>query len=154
MTCRMWFGRLTPTDRKALTRRKIHPAWAAALAGTAPEETMLSRAFTGRAGLSIATNYVRAAIALDAPAPAPYPVQRGLTAAFRAATQQPGDVQRMQARGRAVGPPRPGRARRRGAAGDLGERAEPCRLAAAASVHSARGPAGAAVSQYLPHLPK
>jgi len=53
---------------------QIHPAWAAALAKTAPEETVVSRAFSGRAGRSIATDYVRAAIAPDAPAPAPYPV--------------------------------------------------------------------------------
>jgi nitronate monooxygenase len=29
--------------------------------------------------------------------PAPYPVQRGLTGAMRAAAQQAGDIQRMQA---------------------------------------------------------
>jgi nitronate monooxygenase len=76
---------------------KIHPAWADALAQTAPEDTMVSRVFSGRAGRSIATTYVRAATAPDAPAPAPYPVQRGLTAAMRAAAQKAGDVQRMQA---------------------------------------------------------
>jgi nitronate monooxygenase len=76
---------------------KIHPAWAAALAGTAPEDTMVSRVFSGRAGRSIATDYVRAATAGDAPSPAPYPVQRGLTAAMRSASQKRGDVHRMQA---------------------------------------------------------
>ncbi|HYH37849.1 MAG TPA: nitronate monooxygenase [Azospirillum sp.] len=75
----------------------IHPAWADALARTAPEDTMISRAFSGRAGRSIATDYVRAATAEGAPAPAPYPVQRGLTAAMRTAAQAAGDVQRMQA---------------------------------------------------------
>jgi len=76
---------------------KLHPAWADALAGTLPEGTMLSRAFSGRAGRSIATDYARAATAHDAPAPAPYPVQRGLTSAMRAAGQKAGDVHRMQA---------------------------------------------------------
>lgn len=76
---------------------KIHPAWAEALARTAPEDTVVSRVFSGRAGRSIATDYVRAAIAADAPVPAPYPVQRGLTAAMRSAAQREGDVQRMQA---------------------------------------------------------
>lgn len=76
---------------------KLHPAWADALAGAPPEGTMLSRAFSGRAGRCIATDYVRAAVAPDAPAPAPYPVQRGLTAAMREAGQKAGDVHRMQA---------------------------------------------------------
>jgi nitronate monooxygenase len=75
---------------------KIHPAWADALAMTAPEDTMVSRVFSGRAGRSIATDYVRAATAEGAPAPAPYPVQRGLTAAMRTAAQKSGDVHRMQ----------------------------------------------------------
>ncbi len=76
---------------------KVHPAWADALAGTAPEDTIVSRVFSGRAGRSIATNYVRAATAADAPLPAPYPVQRGLTAGMRAAAGKEGDIHRMQA---------------------------------------------------------
>lgn len=75
---------------------KLHPAWADALARTAPEDTMVSRVFSGRAGRSIATKYARAATAADAPAPAPYPVQRGLTAAMRSDAQRAGDVERMQ----------------------------------------------------------
>jgi nitronate monooxygenase len=74
----------------------IHPAWAEALGRTAPEDTMVTRAFSGRAGRSIATDYARAAAAPDAPLPAPYPVQRALTAAMRADGQKAGDVQRMQ----------------------------------------------------------
>jgi nitronate monooxygenase len=76
---------------------QIHPAWADALARTAPEDTMVSRVFSGRAGRSIATNYVRAATSVEAPTPAPYPVQRGLTAAMRATAHKEGDVHRMQA---------------------------------------------------------
>jgi nitronate monooxygenase len=74
----------------------IHPAWADALGRTSPEETMVSRTFSGRAGRSIATDYVRAATAAAAPAPAPYPVQRALTAAMRSAGQASGDPHRMQ----------------------------------------------------------
>ena len=76
---------------------KIHMAWADALARTAPEETMVSRVFSGRAGRSIANAYALAATAVSAPSPAPYPVQRGLTAAMRATALKEGDVGRMQA---------------------------------------------------------
>jgi nitronate monooxygenase len=75
----------------------IAPAWAEALATTRPEDTAVTRAFSGRAGRSIATRYVVAAAAPDAPAPAPYPVQRGLTAPMREAAQQRGDLHAMQA---------------------------------------------------------
>lgn len=75
----------------------IHPVWAQALGGTLPEKTILTRAFSGRAGRSIATDYAIAAAAPGAPAPAPYPVQRGLTATMRKHAQETGDLQRMQA---------------------------------------------------------
>lgn len=75
----------------------LNPAWAEAIGRARPEDTMLTRAFSGRAGRAIATDYARAAAASDAPAPAPYPVQRGLTASMRAAAAKAGDIQRMQA---------------------------------------------------------
>jgi nitronate monooxygenase len=76
---------------------KLPTAWADALARTAPEGTVVSRAFSGRPGRSIATTYVQAATAPSAPCPAPYPVQRGLTAAMRDAATKVNDVERMQA---------------------------------------------------------
>ncbi len=72
-------------------------AWADALAELEPESTMPTRGFSGRLGRAIATDYVRAAARPDAPAPAPYPVQRGLTTPMREAAARAGDVQRMQA---------------------------------------------------------
>ncbi len=72
----------------------IAPAWAAALADRG---TVQTRAFSGRLGRSLATAYILAAAAPDAPYPAPYPVQRGLTATMRADAIRVGDVDRMQA---------------------------------------------------------
>jgi nitronate monooxygenase len=76
---------------------KLHPAWADALANIPPEQTILTRAFTGKPARSIATDYVRAALSPGAPASVPYPVQRGLTTPMRLEAQKAGDVQRMQA---------------------------------------------------------
>ena len=75
---------------------KTNAAWADALTSTMPEDTMVTRAFSGRAGRSISTDYARAAAAADAPKPAPYPIQRGLTAGMRTAAGNAGDVERMQ----------------------------------------------------------
>jgi nitronate monooxygenase len=76
---------------------RTNPVWADALATTQPEETMVSRAFSGRPGRSIANAYARAAVSPDAPSPAPYPVQRGLTQAMREDAARAGDLERMQA---------------------------------------------------------
>ena len=75
---------------------KMHPAFIKRLANTEAHDTMITRAFSGRPGRSAATAYVRAASASDAPHPAPYPVQRGLTRAMREAAQRDGDGERMQ----------------------------------------------------------
>lgn len=62
---------------------RIPSAWADAIGASLPEQTLISRTFSGRPGRSIATTYVRAATAPGAPTPAAYPVQSGLTAAMR-----------------------------------------------------------------------
>ncbi|MEY3253548.1 MAG: hypothetical protein RL227_2521 [Pseudomonadota bacterium] len=75
----------------------IAPVWQQALATCAPEDTRLTRAFSGRWGRALATAYVEAAAAPDAPEPAPYPVQRGLTTAMRKAAEAAGDLSHLQA---------------------------------------------------------
>ena len=76
---------------------KIPSAWADAIGRTLPEETIVTRAFSGRSGRSIANAYARAATDIAAPAPAPYPVQRGLTRAMRDAAIKGNDIERIQA---------------------------------------------------------
>jgi nitronate monooxygenase len=75
---------------------QTHRAWADALEDLEPEQTTLTRAFSGRSGRAIATEYVKAAASPDAPPPAPYPVQRGLTAPLKKAATEAGDYHRMQ----------------------------------------------------------
>ena len=75
---------------------KTLPAYAERLAHTEANDTMVTRAFSGRPGRSIANAYVRAAAASDAPRSAPYPVQRGLTQAMRQEALKAGDADRMQ----------------------------------------------------------
>lgn len=76
---------------------KLPSAWADAIGSTLPERTMITRAFSGRAGRSIATAYARAASLPEAPRPAPYPVQRGLTQAMRDLAVRENDINRIQA---------------------------------------------------------
>ncbi len=73
----------------------IPAAWADGLGRTLPEATQVTRAFSGRPGRSIATDYVQAAA--HGPATAPYPIQRALTAGMRTAAQKANDLSRMQA---------------------------------------------------------
>ena len=74
----------------------LHPAWSEALADVEPEGTMLTRAFSGRLGRAATNDYILAAAEPQAPRPAPYPVQRGLTASMRQEAQAQNDPRRMQ----------------------------------------------------------
>jgi nitronate monooxygenase len=72
-------------------------AWTEAIGQAQPEGTLVTRAFSGRPGRSIATAYARAAAEPDAPRPAPYPVQRGLTQAMRDHAARSNGLDGMQA---------------------------------------------------------
>jgi nitronate monooxygenase len=74
----------------------INPVWAEALGNTEADETMITSAFTGRPGRGIANDFARASALPDVPAPAPYPLQRGLTRAMREAASKAGSADRMQ----------------------------------------------------------
>ncbi len=76
---------------------KIPSAWADAIGRTRPEDTMVTRWFSGRPGRSIATTYVRAAADPASPPPAPYPIQRGLTQAMRDMGAKENNIERIQA---------------------------------------------------------
>lgn len=72
----------------------LAPAWAEGLTRTAPEETVLTRAFSGRLARGIANAATRA---FEDVAPAPYPLQRVLTTPMRAEAGKADDLSRMQA---------------------------------------------------------
>ncbi len=75
---------------------KSPPAYADRLARTEAHDTMLTRAFSGRPGRAVANEYLRATLTPDAPSPAPYPIQRGLTLPMREEAKKTGDAERMQ----------------------------------------------------------
>ncbi|MEM8537953.1 MAG: nitronate monooxygenase [Pseudomonadota bacterium] len=75
----------------------IPAAWADAIGTASPEDTIATRAFSGRLGRSLRTPYTHAAEAPDAPAPAPYPVQRHLTQPMRSEAAKSGSLDGMQA---------------------------------------------------------
>jgi nitronate monooxygenase len=72
----------------------LAPAWAEGLAAAAPEDTVLTRAFSGRLARGLANDATRA---FEAVAPAPYPLQRVLTTPMRAEAGKANDLSRMQA---------------------------------------------------------
>ncbi|MCY6382348.1 NAD(P)H-dependent flavin oxidoreductase [Hoeflea prorocentri] len=79
------------------TEASIAPAWADAIGVSRPEDTVATRAFSGRLGRSVKTAYVEAAGSDGAPDPAPYPVQRGLTQKMRSEAAKSNSIETMQA---------------------------------------------------------
>ena len=68
-----------------------------AFTSTRPEDTVATRAFSGRLGRSLKSAYTHAAALSSSPQPAPYPVQRALTAAMRKQAVSTSNLESMQA---------------------------------------------------------
>ena len=76
---------------------RLPSAWADAIGKSLPEETCITRAFSGRPGRTIATAFVQAIQAPGAPQPAPYPIQSGLTQPMRVRAVETNNLDGMQA---------------------------------------------------------
>lgn len=74
----------------------IHKTWSNAIANAQPEDTIATKAFSGRLGRSIRADYAEASERRDTPEPAPYPIQRNLTRSMRADANDASDINRMQ----------------------------------------------------------
>lgn len=74
----------------------INAAWSNAIANAQPEDTIATKAFSGRLGRSIRSDYAEAFAGSDTPEPAPYPIQRNLTRSMRRDASKASDINRMQ----------------------------------------------------------
>ena len=76
---------------------KIPKVWAEAMNKSLPEDTVATRAFSGRLGRSLKTKYAVDANSKNAPSPAPYPIQRHLTQEMRNNALKSENLDGMQA---------------------------------------------------------
>jgi len=75
---------------------KLNKAWSNAIADAKPEDTIVTRGFSGRLGRSVRAAYTEAVRNKQAPDPAPYPIQRNLTSLMRAEAVKLNDIDRIQ----------------------------------------------------------
>ena len=75
----------------------VPAAWAGALKNTRPEDTVISKAFTGKPGRAIRNQFTDAADNSCNPAPAPFPIQRSLTSEMRSRAVSENNIATMQA---------------------------------------------------------
>ena len=75
---------------------KLNTAWSDAIGKAKPEDTIATRAFSGRLGRCIRAAYATAAERSDTPEPAPYPIQRGLTHLMKTEAAEANDIDRIQ----------------------------------------------------------
>jgi len=76
---------------------QLNKAWSDAIANAKPEDTIATRAFSGRLGRSIRAAFPESFARDDTPEPAPYPLQRNLTRLMKAEANKASDIDRMQA---------------------------------------------------------
>jgi nitronate monooxygenase len=76
---------------------QLASAWADAIGTADPEDTVVTRAFSGRPGRAVRNAYISAAEAPGAPLMLPYPVQGMLTQSMRMKSIQSNDITSMQA---------------------------------------------------------
>jgi nitronate monooxygenase len=69
------------------------PAYREALLRAADDQTVITRAFSGRPARGIVNDFIQAMSARDAPEPLPFPVQNALTGPMRRAAAQQGDAE-------------------------------------------------------------
>ncbi len=70
-------------------------AYRRALLGAREDETVITRAFSGRAARGLVNAFIEQMAAGDAPEPLPFPVQNALTAPMRRAAAQQDDAERL-----------------------------------------------------------
>ena len=75
----------------------VPAAWADALKNTLPEDTVITKAYTGKPGRAIRNQFTDAAGNSLNPAPAPFPIQRALTAKMRSKAVKENNITTMQA---------------------------------------------------------
>ena len=75
----------------------IAPAWADAIGTARPEDTITTRAYSGKTGRAIKNRFLGEIQKSHNPEPAPYPIQRGLTANMRALATAENNIDMMQA---------------------------------------------------------
>ena len=75
----------------------VPAAWADALKNTLPEDTVITKAYTGKPGRAIRNQFTDAAGNSLNPAPAPFPIQRALTAKMRSKAVKENNIATMQA---------------------------------------------------------
>jgi nitronate monooxygenase len=75
----------------------LSSVWAEGIGEARPEDTIATRAFSGRLGRSLRNAYAVAAGSDGAPKPTPYPIQRNLTQAMRGAAAKGNRIDAMQA---------------------------------------------------------